>query len=108
MARKVKKLRNVARRLQSRVVICLLIAYILVIVVLFFGGENGYFKIKELGIKGVELQSKIDELRNENRILSEQVQDAKKDPFWIEKVGREELDLVKDGEIVFKIKSKNK
>lgn len=108
MARKVKKLRSAVRRAQSRVVVCVLLAYVVIIAVLFFAGDNGYLKIKELEAKRVELQSKIDQLRNEKTILTMKIDNAKKDPFWTEKVVREELDLVKDGEIVIKMKSTEK
>ncbi|RMF97825.1 MAG: septum formation initiator family protein, partial [Candidatus Schekmanbacteria bacterium] len=84
---------------------CLLIfiTYFFLIAYLFFGTDNGYFKIKKLEQREKYLENKISYLKRENQELREKIRMAQTDPFWIEKLGREELDLVRDGEIVFKI-----
>lgn len=108
MTRRVRKLRNSAKKKASRYLLWFLVAYPFIIALFFFGGDNGYFRVNELEQKQRFLQNKIDYLRNENRELTGKIEMAKNDPFWIEKIGREELDLVRDGEIVFKIVDRNK
>ncbi len=108
MAKKVRKLKNSVKKQSPKYLLWFLIAYPFIIAVFFFGGDNAYFRLRELQEKQSYLQSEIDHLTNENRELQSKIEMAKNDPFWTEKIGREELDLVRDGEIVFKIVDKNK
>ncbi len=65
-----------------------------------FSFSMKYIKIVEAKSKISDIQQKIEKLKNENRDLSEKVK-LLKIPSYIEKVAREELGLVKPGEILF-------
>ncbi|MCM8804116.1 MAG: septum formation initiator family protein [Candidatus Omnitrophica bacterium] len=48
-------------------------------------------------------QNEINRLKEENRILAEKIKKIKNDPYYIEKILREEYGMVKDGEFIIKI-----
>ncbi|HDD64931.1 MAG TPA: septum formation initiator family protein [Firmicutes bacterium] len=49
-------------------------------------------------------RSEIERLERENKILEEKINRLKTDPYYIEKIARENYGLLKDGEYIFKIK----
>ena len=65
-----------------------------------FSFSTKYIKIVEAKDKVLNIQRKIEKLKDENRDLSEKIK-LLKIPSYIEKVAREELGLVKPGEILF-------
>jgi cell division protein FtsB len=74
---------------------------------LFFG-DMGVFKYVELKENKARLEQEIVRLDKENRVLDEQVNSLKKDPYYIEKYAREEYGLAKPDEVIFQIKKKDK
>lgn len=72
-----------------------------ILVSLFFGdlGLTRYVKMRRTAIK---LEVEIKRLKEENEKISREVEALKHDPQMIEKVAREKLGLVRDGEIVYK------
>lgn len=82
---------------------CLFFGFLFGIGVLaLFGAENGIPKVREVtGIKA-ELQQEIDQLQRENSRLLQEIDAMKTDPFWQEKIAREELNMALPGEIIYK------
>jgi cell division protein FtsB len=76
----------------------LLIAYLGITLVF---EENGLLKYLELKNKKIELLSEIKALQEENIKLKEEIELIKKDPFYIEKKAREELNLSRPDEYIF-------
>ncbi len=48
-------------------------------------------------------QNEIKSLKEENKILAERIEKVKNDPFYIEKILRENYGLIKEGEFIIKI-----
>jgi cell division protein FtsB len=64
-------------------------------------GQNGLFQIGDLKKARMILTKEIFALREENDALRREIKGLKEDPFFIEKVAREELDLVRPNEVVY-------
>lgn len=48
-------------------------------------------------------QNEINRLKEENKILAEKIEKIKNDPYYIEKILREDYGMIKDGEFIIKI-----
>lgn len=70
-----------------------------IISVFFLPGHN---KLKQLRSKNKDLKNKIEELKKSNVNLKKELFRIKNDPEYAEKVAREELGVVKEGEIIYK------
>lgn len=103
MIKKVKKIKNSLGNGRFKLTVYLVVFYFVFLALNFVFGNKGYFRIKELNIKKTELIAEIEKVSKENEQLDNELKAAKTSPFWIEKVAREELDMVKTGEIVFKV-----
>jgi cell division protein FtsB len=64
--------------------------------------ESGIPKVREVIRIKRQLEMEIDHLDAENERLRGEIEAMKTDPFWQEKVAREELNLAKPGEIIYK------
>jgi cell division protein FtsB len=62
--------------------------------------EKGAIEVRSQAKKLGAIETEIGKLDNENKQLSEEIQALRSDPNAIEKLAREELKLVKPGEIV--------
>jgi cell division protein FtsB len=62
--------------------------------------DKGALQVRAQAQKLSALESEITKLGNENKQLSNEIQALRSDPNTIEKFAREELKLVKPGEIV--------
>ena len=62
--------------------------------------DRGALQVRAQGQKFSELESEIQKLESENKRLADEIKALRSDPNAIEKVAREELKLVKPGEIV--------
>ncbi len=51
-------------------------------------------------------QKEITELKDENKILKDKINKIKKDPYYTEKMLRENFGMIKKGETVYRIKEK--
>ena len=77
---------------------------------LLFGGmvfallapESGIPKVREVLHIQARLEREIEQIRSENRQLADAIDAAQTDPFWQEKIAREELNMALPGEIVYK------
>jgi cell division protein FtsB len=93
------------RRFIAAVVAVFALAALLVYVFVF--SRHGYLRRRELLRENERLQSELRELRDENARLREELSRLD-DPDAVEKLAREELGLVKDGETVYRFVEKDK
>ena len=90
--------------LYSRVLLESKITWAIILILIFyiaFVFSEKYARILEIESYLAELEYEIEGLELETRILSEKI-DLLSTDFYIEKIAREELDLVKPNEILFK------
>jgi len=76
---------------------------LLIILILFFLFLPSYTRFCDLRRKSRELEEKIKELEKKNLALQEEKENLEKNPFYIEKVAREKIGVVKKGEVIYKI-----
>jgi cell division protein FtsB len=62
--------------------------------------DHGLLAVYTQSQKLVAVQAEVSTIQNENKQLSAEIQALKNDPTEIEKLAREELRLVKPGEVV--------
>jgi cell division protein FtsB len=62
-------------------------------------GNNGYLELRRREAKNRELRAKAEELRRQNKEILSEIRALKSDPKMIEKIAREELGMVKPGEV---------
>lgn len=62
-------------------------------------GKGGYLELKRIESQNQELIERIEQIREENKKILSEIKALKSDPKTIEKIAREELGLVKPGEI---------
>jgi cell division protein FtsB len=60
------------------------------------------FRVNSLHEENERIKSKIEELKTSNEKLTKIIETLKKDKLYIEKVAREELGMIKQGEKVYK------
>ncbi len=70
---------------------------------LFLGGSYGLFKIISLHTKIKRIEKSADRLTVEEISLTKNCEKLKTDLFTIEKIAREKLGMLKDGELIYKI-----
>ncbi len=82
---------------------CVLFAFLALFLYLFLGGPYGLIKIITLYTKLKDVERETDRLVVEKVLLTKQCDKLRTDLFTIEKIAREKLGMIKDGEIVYKI-----
>ncbi|HTH02017.1 MAG TPA: septum formation initiator family protein [Vicinamibacterales bacterium] len=82
----------------------LLIFVTLVLVVDALIGEKGLMQSMNARRQYRQLQGSLEELRRENAALREEMRRLNEDPATIESLAREDLGLIRPGEIVFILK----
>jgi cell division protein FtsB len=70
-------------------------------------GPHGLLAMHRTKQEVERLQLEIKQLNEENRQLSEQVKALESDPATIERIAREEMGLVRPGELIFKLPPKS-
>ena len=83
-----------------RVVVIVILVLALSFAYLFL---SGYLNLKKVSQQLLGVQEENKRLFGENKRLEEEVKALQGDPFYIEKIAREELGMVKKGEIVYEI-----
>lgn len=66
-------------------------------------GSHGFLAMRHIQHELVELRFQLDQLNGENASLSKQVDDLKTNPKLIEGIARDEMNLARPGEYIFKI-----
>lgn len=63
----------------------------------------GYVRIKELAGLLKAQEEQIEEVKQNNKRLEEELEKLKNDPLYLEKVAREKLGVVRKGEVIYKV-----
>lgn len=66
-------------------------------------GSHGFLAMRHIQRELSELRFQLDQLNGENASLSKQVNDLKTNPKLIEGIARDEMNLARPGEYIFKI-----
>jgi cell division protein FtsB len=66
-------------------------------------GSHGFLAMRRMQQQVEAERQKIEQLKEENRGITEEVHSLKTDPAAIERIAREEMGLTKPGELVFKL-----
>ncbi len=93
------------RRRFVAAVVALLLAALVVYVFVF--SRHGYLRRRELARENQRLQQELEDMRAENARLREELSRLD-DPEAVEKLAREKLGLVKEGEKVYRFVEKDK
>ena len=80
----------------------LFFSFIFLIIAWFY--TPGFLKLRKCALSLRQCEREIEELKRKNSEAKKEIWLLKNDPFIIEKLGREELGLAKEGEIVYKIR----
>jgi cell division protein FtsB len=83
------------------------LGFVLFLLCQFLLGDQGVFKIYRLHKEYTALVNDIMELQAENKKLQYEIVQLKRAPFQIEKTAREELGLVRPGDVVYKFKHRS-
>ncbi len=84
------------------------IIIILFVIIISLAGDNGVLELYRRKLIYQHLEDEISKLLQENERLKKEIILLKEDLFTIEKIAREELGLVKPGEIVYLFPRKDK
>ena len=77
-----------------------LFIFSIVVLVVFL---PSYTRMQDLKQKNSDYKKQIEQLTKKNAELKEEKRRLEQDPIYLEKVAREKMGLVKDGEVVYKI-----
>jgi len=97
------KVKRKKRSFEYWVVWLLFLALFFIFLTIF--GQNGLLQIGDLKKARMILTKEIFALQEENYSLRREIKGLKEDPFFVEKVAREELDLVRPNEVVYQFVS---
>lgn len=78
---------------------------VIIILVLLMAGEKSLFTVIALYREQDHLTTQIDEMKDQNKKLAQQIEDLKTDPKAVERIAREELGMVRKDEIVYRFVS---
>lgn len=82
-----------------------ILAWGFVILYLVFSGNRGLWNLYKLHQEKIKLTEQISQLRSDINRHQTEYQTLEKNPGLVEKQAREELNLVKPGEVVYKFKN---
>ena len=77
-----------------------ILGIILIILIIFL---PGYTKLQELKDRNRILDEKINDLKSESALLEDEFLRIQQDPVYQEEVVREKLGVVRKGEVIYKI-----
>jgi cell division protein FtsB len=89
-------------QLPRRWTLCVLGFFILSFCVLTAVGERGVLHLWRLRGEKVQLDEENYRLQTENKDLRQRISKLRNDNFYLEKMAREELNLVRPGEIIYR------
>jgi cell division protein FtsB len=69
-------------------------------------GQRGILELRRLRQEGTTLTRSNDALREHNQLLQRQIGSLRDDPAAVERVARERLGMIKDGEVVYYLPDK--
>ena len=78
--------------------------FLVILLILGWFYTPGFLKLRKCSLSLHHYEKEIKELKIKNKELEKERELLKNDPFTIEKLGRNELGSVKEGEILYKIR----
>ena len=75
----------------------------IVALVIFLLFLPSYRKMQDLKNRNLNYQTQIEDLEEKKARLAEELRRLKDDPEYLEKVGREEMGLIRKGETVYRV-----
>ena len=85
-----------------KIILCLAGAFGLLMTFLAVYGDEGWRDVSRFYQEIDKLHNKIELLQQENKVLVEEIKNLRDEPwYYVEKIAREELGMVKPGEKVF-------
>ncbi|MBN2120830.1 MAG: septum formation initiator family protein [Candidatus Omnitrophica bacterium] len=90
-------------KIDSLKLIVFLVLGCIILFIISFTFLPKYTKIKELAEEEQALSEKISQAEKEVGTLRNDIESLKDDPFYLEKVARDQLGAAKDNEVVIKI-----
>ena len=84
-------------------VILLAVSFFLLMMIVAVFHEDGILTIREFENELVQFKAGNETLKNENQKLRNEIDSLKSDPFAVEILAREKLNLVRPGETVYQI-----
>ena len=77
------------------------------VAILLFGlvafiGDLGLLDLWRIEDESERLQARLVEVQEENRLLEREIRSLKNDPDYLERVARQELGMVREGEILYR------
>ncbi len=82
----------------------LLLVFLLALVVASVMGNRSLLRLYQMHRDRAALEREIDQLAAANGALADEVRSLRTDPAWVEAIAREELGLVKPGELVYEFR----
>ena len=76
----------------------------LLLIALGILGNNGIITYTQLKRNYKEMQQRVEKLDKENQKLVEEINQLRDNPEYIERIAREELGMVKPGEVLYRIR----
>ena len=74
-----------------------------IVSIIYFLFLPNYTKIKKLQERNKELESNIIVLAEDIEILKDDLENFKNDPFYLEKIAREQLGIARDNEVIVSV-----
>lgn len=88
------------RHVQPASYVVLSVLFSILLFAFFAVNDRGFLQMRRHRVQLVKAQANVSELDRENRKLEEEIARLKSDPNAVEKIAREELNLVKPGDVV--------
>ncbi len=104
--RDIKKELSEANKKRLKILLLVSLSFFIFIVIAAIIRDDGIIKVYHLNKKVELLKNNISKLKKENEKLNTEVYALKNDSSYIEKIAREDLGLVKPGEVVFEFVDK--
>jgi cell division protein FtsB len=87
--------------LKKKLILLFLAVFILTLFISSFNTKGGLLALYRQKLLYDQLKAEIEFLKEENRRLAYEIKALREDPFYIEKIAREELTLAREGEIIY-------
>ena len=90
-----------------------ILTFFLVVAVIMVGfrsifGPKGLMEVLLLKERKEAIEQEIGRLRERNASLAERIKRIREDPYYLEQLARQELGMIKEGELLFIFPSKEK
>ena len=89
----------------SQKIILLSLGFFMLLMIMAVFNENGILNAYRFEQEQVKMKEENEGLRRKNNLLKEEIISLKSDPYIIEKISREKLNLAKPGDQVYRIVS---